>query len=109
MDLQLVTTDNIWDLIVVNGLPATLTGDNELTQRAMMAAFIQTNTIPLLEATGNNWTKYVTGEISLSEIDAQVRASVNLLMDRLDFVPFYNIKNNQVTFTISKIQLAGVN
>ena len=108
MDLQLVTLENTWDIAVTAGIPATVTGDNELTQRAMVAAFIQKNTIPLLPDLGNDWTKYLTGEISLSEIDAQVRSSINLLMDRLDFVPFYSIDNNRAAFTISKVQLAGV-
>ena len=110
MDLRLVTIDNTWDFTVVDGLPLTVDGTNELIQRALTAAFLQKNTIPLLPEVGGEWTRYITGEISLPEMDAQVRANINLFMDRLDYVPFYNIDETtgRITFTVTNVQLAGV-
>jgi hypothetical protein len=107
MDLRLVTIDNTWDFTVVDGLPLTVVGQNELTQRALMASFIQPNTIPMLPSLGPHWTEYVTGAISLSEIDSQVRANVNLLMDGYSYVPYYSIKNGTITYSIANVNLSG--
>lgn len=107
MDLLIVTKDNVWDLEVHRGLPRTLSGDNLNIQRAMIASFIQTDSLPLMPTTGLPWTKYLLGEISLSEIDAQARASINLFMESLAFVPYYKIDKSQLTYNISKVEIAG--
>lgn len=107
MDLLIVTKDNIWDLEVHSGLPKTISGDNQKIQSAMMASFIQTDTLPLMPDTGINWPKYITNEVSLSEIDAKARASINLYMETLAFVPYYKIVNGQLIYNISKIELSG--
>ena len=107
MGLRIVTKDNVWDLEVHNGLPSVLNGDNQNIQRAMIASFIQTDTLPLMPSTGLPWTKYLLGEISLSEIDALARASINLYMESLAFVPYYGTKGNQLTYSISRVEIAG--
>lgn len=107
MDLLLVTKNNVWDLEVHNGIPRTLSGESLNVQRAMIASFIQTDTLPLMPTTGLPWTKYLLGEISLSEIDAQARANINLYMESLSFVPYYKIVKGQLTYNISKVELAG--
>jgi hypothetical protein len=107
MDLQLVTENSTWDIDTSNGIPLTLDGDNENTQRAMIASFIQPNTIPLLPDKGNPWTDYMSGSISLTEIDAAVRKNINLYMESLFFVPFYNVSGNKLTYNISKVTMTG--
>ena len=107
MDLLLVTKDNIWDFEVHNGLPRTITNDNEKVQRAMIATFIQKDTLPLMPTAGLEWTKYLLGEISLSEIDAKARANINLYMESLMFVPYYKIVNGQLVYNITKVEIAG--
>lgn len=107
MDLLLVTKDNVWDLEVHNGLPKTLSGSSLDIQRAMIASFIQKDTLPLMPTTGLPWTKYLLGEISLSEMDALARANINLYMESLAFVPYYKIVNGQLVYNITKVEIAG--
>lgn len=107
MDLLIVTKDNVWDLEVHRGLPRTLEGNNLNIQRAMIASFIQTDSLPLMPTAGLPWTKYLLGEISLSEMDAQARANINLYMESLAFVPYYNIDKGLLTYSISRVEIAG--
>lgn len=107
MDLLLATKDSVWDLEVHNGLARTLSGDSLNIQRAMIASFIQTDTLPLMPSTGLPWAKYLLGEISLAEIDAQARANINLYMESLAFVPYYKIVNGQLIYNITKVEIAG--
>jgi len=108
MDLQLVNVNNTWDIAVVDGLPVTTDGDNEWIQRAMLAALLQKKTIPMLPTLGNDWTDYTTGKISLPEIDTQIRLAINTLLGRYDYIPYYNIDGEKITFSIQQIQLPGV-
>ena len=107
MDLLLATKDNVWDLEVHKGLPRTISGDSLNIQKAMIASFIQTDTLPLMPSTGLPWSKYLLGEISLSEIDAQARANINLYMESFAFVPYYKIVNGQLIYNITKVEIAG--
>jgi hypothetical protein len=108
MDLQLITENNTWDFSVVDGLPVTVSGVNEKTQRALVASFLQPNTIPMLPAVGNPWTDYTTGKISLSEMDAKVRANINLFMDGYDYVPYYKIDKGVISYNVVNVSLSGV-
>lgn len=108
MDLLLVTENNLWDINVVDGLPLTLDGENENIQRAMIISFIQPNTIPLLPSVGNPWTDYLAGSISLTEMDSLVRKNINLYMNSLFYVPYYNIAGNKLTYNIAKVAMTGV-
>ncbi len=107
MDLLLVIKDNVWDIEVNNGVVKTIDEDNENIQRAMIASFIQKNTLPLMPDTGLDWTKYLLGEISLSEIDAKARANINLYMESLMYVPYYKIVNGQLTYNITQVEITG--
>ena len=107
MDLLLVTKNDVWDLEVHNGLPRTISGDNQKTQSAMLASFIQKDTLPLMPDTGLEWTRYLLGEIPLSEIDAKARANINLYMESLAYVPYYKIVNGMLTYNITKVEIAG--
>lgn len=107
MDLLLVTKDNVWDIEVHNGMPRIINVDNEKIQRAMLASFIQKDTLPLMADTGLEWTKYLLGEISLSEIDAKARANINLYMESLMYVPYYKIVNGQLVYNITRVEIAG--
>jgi len=107
MDLLLVTKDNIWDIEVHNGSPRVISDDNEKVQRAMIASFIQKDTLPLMPNTGLDWSKYLTGEMSLSEIDAKARANINLYMESLMYVPYYKVVNGQLIYNITKVEING--
>lgn len=107
MDLLLVTKNNIWDIEVHNGNPRVISDDNEKVQRAMIASFIQKDTLPLMPNTGLDWSKYLTGEMSLSEIDAKARANINLYMESLMYVPYYKVVNGQLIYNITKVEING--
>ena len=109
MDLLIVTKDNVWDIEVHSGQPRTISGDNQKIQSAMMASFIQTDTLPLMPEIGINWTKYLLGETSLSEIDAKARSNITLYMETLGFVPYYKVVNGQLIYNISKVEISGAN
>lgn len=107
MDLLLVTNNNIWDIEVHNGMPKVIKGNSESIQRAMIASFIQKDTLPLMPSVGIDWSKYLIGEISLSEVDAKARENINLYMESLMFVPYYKIVNGQLIYNITKVQIDG--
>ena len=107
MDLLVVAKNNVWDLSVSNGLPKTVTGENQNIQSAMIASFVQKDTLPLMPEVGLDWAKYLLGEISIAEIDAKARANIALYMNTLSYVPYYKVVNNQLIYNITKVEIAG--
>lgn len=109
VDFRLYTVDNYWDIDAVAGMPATVTGDNELFQRAHVAAFLQKGSIPLLEDTGNDWLKYFMHEVSFTELDSQIRQNMILLTESHNFVPAYNITGDAMSLTVTRVDVLRSN
>ena len=110
MDLKIITpTSSVnnfnWDIEVADGIPSTVTDTTEVQQEANLAAYIQTNTIPLMEDKGNDWTAFLFKELSLSQIDSQVRENINTYSDSMSYVPVYGIKDKELVVNVSQIAI----
>lgn len=110
MDLKIITSTSSvnnfnWDIEVADGIPSTVTDTTEVQQEANLAAYIQTNTIPLMEDKGNDWTAFLFKELSLSQIDSQVRENINTYSDSMSYVPVYGIKDKELVVNVSQIAI----
>lgn len=104
-DFRLYTVDDYWDIDSTAGLPHIVSGDNELLQRAQIAAFLQKGSIPLIPDTGNDWLKYFMHEVSFIELDAQIRQNMILLTESHNYVPTYTVQGDAMTLTVVKVDI----
>ena len=110
MDLKIITpTSSVnnfnWDIEVADGIPSTVTDTTEVQQEANLSAYLQTNTVPLMEDRGNDWTAFLFKELSLSQIDSQVRENINMYSDSMSYVPVYGIKDKELVVNVSQIAI----
>ena len=106
MDAQELVDDlpSAWDITLSGGLSFALFGKDETAQKAVIAAFLQTNTIPGLPEAGVNWTKYLTEDMNPRELDAEIRGNINLFTGTTKFVPYYYIKNSSLQVSIQEAE-----
>lgn len=106
MDIEMriqekTATFPVWDLKVESGIVPILTDDKEDIQGAILACFIEKNTVPELPDVGVEWTGYLTGEISFGELDAQIRQSLSNA-EKDEFRPEYQLEDDRLTLTVTK-------
>lgn len=91
----------VWDLKVESGIVPVLTDDKEDIQGAILACFIEKNTVPELPDVGVEWTGYLTGAISFGELDSQIRQSLSNA-EKDEFRPEYQLEDDRLTLTVTK-------
>lgn len=91
-----------WDFELVEGMSLATTGDEELRQRAYIAAYLQKSTIPGLEDTGIDWPGALTGSLNPRELDSQIRESMYEFTGDTRFVPYYFVRNNRLQLSIQE-------
>ncbi len=104
-DFRLYTVDNYWDIDTTADMPHIVSGEDELLQRAQIAAFLQKGSIPLMPDTGNDWLKYFMHEVSFVELDAQIRQNMILLTESHNYVPSYVIQGDAMSLVVTKVDI----
>lgn len=84
------TTFPTWDLSLdANGNLVTIKDKEEAQQKALIAGWQQTGTIPELLTVGDDWVGYLTGSITLAELLAQVNTNL-ALAGVTDYTPSFD-------------------
>lgn len=92
-----------WDIDVNDGIPEVVPEGGEEGQEAAIISYLETNTIPLMPERGVNWAGYLNKQLSLAEIDTQVRDNLKTYLDTVLFSPVYSAKNGKLTVNLAKI------
>lgn len=104
-DSQTETETNSWDLDIDgdNNL-LTVDGDEEIDQRADIAASLESGSVPLVENQGVDWLGLLFKEKSLLEIDSQIRKNLGTFVDDVSYAPIYTKEGD-----VLKVQLSRIN
>ena len=109
MELLLVSSENPekdrtnWDIDVVDGIAAVVPDGAEEDQEASVVAYLEKNTIPLMEDRGVDWTGYLTKRTSLAEVDTQIRENLKTYLDTVLFSPVYSADKGKLVVNMAKI------
>lgn len=98
---EFTTEYPVWDLKTEGNIVPIITGDREDIQVATLACFLEKGTIPQLPDAGVEWTKYLTGDKTFGELDAEIRESLRKA-DKIVFQPNYQIEGDRLTLAVSK-------
>ncbi len=98
---EFTTEYPVWDLKTEGNIVSIISGDKEDVQVATLACFLEKGTIPQLPDAGVEWTKYLTGDKTFGELDAEIRQSLRNA-DKLIFQPNYQIEGDRLTLAVSK-------
>lgn len=98
---EFTTEYPVWDLKTEGNIVPIISGDQEDVQVATLACFLEKGTIPQLPDAGVEWTKYLTGDKTFGELDAEIRESLRKA-DKLIFQPNYQIEGDRLTLAVSK-------
>lgn len=114
VDLLLVvpdTPDQEWntDIDVIDGVALELTDDDAiLAQRATVAGYMTTGTMPLMEEFGVPWDLYVTQQRTIFQMDGVVRQNVaDYVGSNGMFIPEFGTSNGQMTVKMTQVKLAN--
>lgn len=97
-------TDNqfpTWDYVVVDGIVPMIFDAEEQQQQAVVASYLQLNTIPQLKTIGVDWVGFLTKKINFGELNSQIRNSLDNA-GREDYQASYSLINNQMNLKITK-------
>lgn len=109
MELLLVSSEDPekdrtnWDIDVVDGIAAVVPDGAEEDQEASVVAYLEKNTIPLMEERGVDWTGYLTKRASLAEIDTQIRENLKTYLDNVMYTPTYSPVDGKLVVNMAKI------
>lgn len=109
MELLLVASDDPeverynWDIDVVDGTAETVPEGAEEDQEATVAAYLEKNSIPLMEDRGVDWQGYLIKRVSLSEVDSQIRENIKTYLDSLLYSPVFSAQQGKLVVNMAKI------
>jgi hypothetical protein len=109
MELLLVSSEDPekdrtnWDIDVVDGVATVVPEGAEEDQEASVVAYLEKNTIPLMEDRGVDWTGYLTKRASLAEIDTQIRENLKTYLDNVMFTPTYSPVEGKLVVNMAKL------
>lgn len=109
MELLLVSSEDPekdrtnWDIDVEDGIAVVVPDGAEEDQEASVVAYLEKNTIPLMEDRGVNWTGYLTKRASLAEIDTQIRENLKTYLDNVMYTPTYSPVEGKLVVNMAKI------
>ena len=92
-----------WDIDVNDGLPSVVPDGGEEGQEASVVAYLETNTIPLMPERGVNWPGYHNKQLSLAEVDTQIRENLKTYLDTVLFAPVYSTNEGRLEVNLAKI------
>lgn len=109
MELLLVSSEDPekdrtnWDIDVEDGIAVVVPEGAEEDQEASVVAYLEKNTIPLMEDRGVDWTGYLTKRASLAEIDTQIRENLKTYLDNVMYTPTYSPVEGKLVVNMAKI------
>lgn len=109
MELLLVSSEDPekdrtnWDIDVEDGIAVVVPDGAEEDQEASVVAYLEKNTIPLMEDRGVDWTGYLTKRTSLAEIDTQIRENLKTYLDNVMYTPTYSPVEGKLVVNMAKI------
>ncbi len=92
-----------WDVKVENGNVPIVTGIMEDEQRAVLAGFLETGTIPLLPECGVPWVDYLTEKMTFGELDVAVRDSLQKA-GADGYQPEYDLEGDRLTMKVGRVE-----
>lgn len=109
MELLLVSSEDPekdrtnWDIDVEDGIATVVPDGAEEDQEASVVAYLEKNTIPLMEDRGVDWTGYLTKRTSLAEVDTQIRENLKTYLDNVMYTPTYSPVEGKLVVNMAKI------
>lgn len=99
---EIVNNELIIDLALANGFPTVLSNEKEIAQRATLCSVIQKNSIPQLSDVGVRWTEALTGNVSVSDIDSDIRNMIEKVAGTKNYYPYYTVTKNRIDVDIRR-------
>ena len=109
MELLLVSSEDPekdrtnWDIDVEDGIAVVVPDGAEEDQEASVVAYLEKNTIPLMEDRGVDWSGYLTKRTSLAEVDTQIRENLKTYLDNVMFTPTYSPVEGKLVVNMAKL------
>lgn len=109
MELLLISSEDAaedrwnWDIDVEDGIAKVVPDGAEEDQEASVVAYLEKDTIPLMEERGIDWPGYLTKRTSLSEVDTQIRENLKTYLDNVLFTPVYSPVEGKLVVNMAKI------
>lgn len=109
MELLLVSSEDPekdrtnWDIDVVDGIASVVPDGAEEDQEASVVAYLEKNTIPLMEERGVDWSGYLTKRVALAEVDTQIRENLRTYLDTVLYSPIYSAVDGKLVVNMAKI------
>ena len=109
MELLLVSSEDPekdrtnWDIDVEDGIAVVVPDGAEEDQEASVVAYLEKNTIPLMEDRGVDWSGYLTKRTSLAEIDTQIRENLKTYLDNVMYTPTYSPVEGKLVVNMAKL------
>jgi hypothetical protein len=109
MELLLISSEDAetdrwnWDIDVNDGMPEVVPEGGEEGQEAAVVSYLETNTIPLMPERGVNWPGYLGKQLSLAEVDTQVRENLKTYLNTVLFSPVYSTNEGKLVVNLAKI------
>lgn len=79
-----------------------LSGEAEVSQRAVVASFLQKGTIPQLPNTGVEWAEMLVGQVSPAEVNSQIMKQIHECADTYSYLPKYSSLDNRIVVSIEQ-------
>ena len=92
-----------WDIDEADGIALSVPEGAEEDQEANVTAYLEKDTIPLMPERGIDWPKYLNKQVSLSEIDTQIRANLKTYLDTVLYAPVYSAAGDKLAVNMAKI------
>jgi hypothetical protein len=92
-----------WDIDEVDGIALSVPEGAEEDQEANVIAYLEKDTIPLMPERGVDWVKYLNKQVSLAEVDTQVRANLKTYLDTVLYSPVYTADKGKLVVNMAKI------
>lgn len=77
-----------------------VSGDEEVFQRAVVAATLQRGTIPSLPDTGNLWAELLVDETAAAEFNSTLQKNIQDLANTLSYKPNYEVRGSSLVVSI---------
>lgn len=91
-----------WDISVTDGIADVVPDNNEENQEAAVIAYLETNTIPLMEERGTDWAGFLNKQHTLAEIDSRVRENIKTYLNTVLYSPVYYAQDGALKVKMAK-------
>ena len=92
-----------WDIDVKDGIAVSVPENAEEDQAASVVAYLEKDTIPLMPERGVDWPKYLNKQVSLAEIDTQIRENLKTYLNSVLFSPVYSADQGKLIVNMAKV------